>query len=114
MPLHSLPGRAALPARSPALHLYAARRRQRASRARNAAPARAGPVWRPPKPKAVLRSLPFMAALPEPLFNMVFKAGEILGAREFFSPHCSRPIAPSSTGSVFAANVLGAVASGVA
>ena len=34
-----------------------------------------GPVWRPPRPKAVLRSLPFMALLPAPAFRKIYDTG---------------------------------------
>jgi hypothetical protein len=40
-----------------------------------------GPVWRPPRPKAVLRSLPFMAALPEPAFRKVYDTGSFIEFR---------------------------------
>jgi hypothetical protein len=40
-----------------------------------------GPVWRPPRPKAVLRSLPFMAALPEPAFRKVYDTGAFIEFR---------------------------------
>ncbi|GAB4813268.1 hypothetical protein N2152v2_000314 [Parachlorella kessleri] len=36
-----------------------------------------GPVWRPPKPRSVLRSLPFMSSLPDSLFQLMFKEGTI-------------------------------------
>ena len=41
-----------------------------------------GPVWRPPRPKAVLRSLPFMAALPDAAFRRLYAAGSILSFRK--------------------------------
>jgi hypothetical protein len=40
-----------------------------------------GPVWRPPRPKAVLRSLPFMAALPEQAFRKVYDTGTFIEFR---------------------------------
>eukprot|EP00887_Chlorella_sp_A99_P005087 scaffold25.g5087.t1 len=36
-----------------------------------------GPVWRPPRPRAVLRSLPFLAPLPQPFFDHLFQQGTI-------------------------------------
>lgn len=41
-----------------------------------------GPVWRPPPPKAVLRSLPLIASLSEPSFRRIWEAGAL---REFRS-----------------------------
>ena len=39
----------------------------------------APPVWRPPRSKSVLRSLPFMAALPSHYFEAILRQGEIKG-----------------------------------
>ncbi|KAL4855761.1 Sodium/hydrogen exchanger 8 [Chlorella vulgaris] len=36
-----------------------------------------GPVWKPPRPRAVLRSLPFMQPLPEEMFRVILRAGSI-------------------------------------
>lgn len=36
-----------------------------------------GPVWRPPRPNAVLRSLPFMAQLPPAAFKLVWELGSL-------------------------------------
>ncbi|PRW32594.1 Sodium hydrogen exchanger 7 [Chlorella sorokiniana] len=36
-----------------------------------------GPVWKPPRPRAVLRGLPFMQSLPDELFAAVRQAGTI-------------------------------------
>jgi hypothetical protein len=47
-----------------------------------------GPVWKPPRSKDLLRSLPFMAGLPAPTFNRLFLAGEIKGTRNALSVLC--------------------------
>lgn len=39
-----------------------------------------GPVWKPPRPKDLLRSLPLVAGLPPAAFNRIFEAGELKGA----------------------------------
>jgi hypothetical protein len=36
-------------------------------------------VWKPPRPRAVLRGLPFMQALPDQMFQAILKAGTIKG-----------------------------------
>ena len=36
-----------------------------------------GPVWRPPNPKAVLRSLPVLARVPPPLFRAIARRGAV-------------------------------------
>lgn len=41
--------------------------------------AAAGPVWKPPRPRAVLRGLPFMSSLPDALFKAILAAGIIKG-----------------------------------
>ncbi len=40
-----------------------------------------GPVWRPPKARNVLRSLPFMVGIPESLFKRVNEGGEMREVR---------------------------------
>lgn len=39
-----------------------------------------GPVWKPPRPGAVLRSLPFLRCLPRPRLERTLAAGRLLGA----------------------------------
>lgn len=44
-----------------------------------------GPVWRPPLPRAVLRSLPFIAELPDAEFRQIWEAGSL---KEFRKGQC--------------------------
>ena len=39
----------------------------------------AGPVWKPPRPRTVLRGLPFMQAVPDAMFKQILAAGSIKG-----------------------------------
>lgn len=37
-----------------------------------------GPIWRPPRPKSVLRSLPFIFELPEKIFDKIWREGSVM------------------------------------
>ena len=55
-------------------------------------PRPAGPVWKPPRPRTVLRGLPFLQGLPDALFHALYNAGTIRGACA-----CARPAVRGGT-----------------
>lgn len=55
-----------------------------------AQPLPAGPVWKPPRPRTVLRGLPFMQVLPDELFRAILAAGTVKGAPRMGTPATGR------------------------